>query len=294
MRIENTNCMVVRKEGKILLVKRGGIAFRGWLCFPGGHEEKGESHHQAAQREANEEIGEVKVENKPFLVFIHDWPVDGHTEEPHKHRCHVFKAKVAGELMAGDDAAELKWVTLEEASKLQITDYTRRVLELLEPFVVVDEKDNVIGEATRIECHSGSKIIHRAAAIIIVNSKGEMLAEKRSLLKDIHTGKWTMCVGGHLQPGEAYDEAAIREVREEIGVKCKPKFLFKMLVETRFEREMLSVFSCSHDGPFNANREEVDEIKFVSRKEVLEMTRKGRLSEFDTQYMRRYFDIKPL
>jgi 8-oxo-dGTP diphosphatase len=129
--IENTVCMVVRKEGKILLVKRGNMVFRGWWAVPGGHAEKGEKIAEAAQREANEEIGRVEVEEKPFLVFVHDWPSDNHTREPHKHRAHAFRARITGALKAGSDAAELGWFTPQEARELKLTGYTITILNHL-------------------------------------------------------------------------------------------------------------------------------------------------------------------
>ena len=128
MEVENTNCMLVEKEGRILLVKRLNKTFTGWWCLPGGHEERGETHHEGAQREADEEISGVEVENEPFLVFVHDWPADNNIKEPHQHRCHAFRAKITGDLKAGSDAGELRWFTPGEARKLQITVYTEKVL----------------------------------------------------------------------------------------------------------------------------------------------------------------------
>ena len=131
MKVENTNCMLVEKDGKVLLAKRLNDTFFGWWCLPGGHNEVGETQRQAAQREANEEIGEVEVGGKPFMVFLHDWPTDRHTNEPHKHRCHVFRGKIVGKLRAGDDAGEIRWFTPSEARKLKLTVYTEKVLNQL-------------------------------------------------------------------------------------------------------------------------------------------------------------------
>lgn len=129
METENTNCTVVLRGGKILLTKRAGTNFLGWWCFPGGHAEKGETMRQAAQREANEEIGSVNVEPEPFMVFIHDWPADKHCDKPHQHRCHVFRGSIVGELKAGSDAARLDWFTPQEAKKLRLTGYTKIILK---------------------------------------------------------------------------------------------------------------------------------------------------------------------
>jgi 8-oxo-dGTP diphosphatase len=133
MKIENTAVVVLEKEGKILLVKRANRTFQEWWCLPGGHAEKDETPLQNAQRESEEEIGQVRVEKKPFLIFVHDWPADSHIPEPHQHKCHAFKAKVAGDLRAGDDAGELGWFTLEEARKRRLVEYTRMVLDKLYP-----------------------------------------------------------------------------------------------------------------------------------------------------------------
>jgi ADP-ribose pyrophosphatase YjhB (NUDIX family) len=131
--IENTACVIVQdKGGRILLVKRGNRTYHGQWCIPGGHSENNETPAQTAQREAKEEIGNVKVERRPFLIFAHNWPADSHIKKSHQHKCHVFIAKITGELKAGDDAVELGWFTPEEAKKLKITKYTRTVLNRLD------------------------------------------------------------------------------------------------------------------------------------------------------------------
>jgi 8-oxo-dGTP diphosphatase len=129
--IHNTAAILVEQKGKILLVKRLNRTFRGWWCVPGGHAEPGESPEQAAQREANEEVGDVKIEGKPFMVFSHDWPPDNHIKKPHQHRCHAFRGRVSGEIIAGSDAGEFRWFTLEEAKKLKLTNYTETILKTM-------------------------------------------------------------------------------------------------------------------------------------------------------------------
>jgi len=128
--IENSAAILVEKEGKILLVKRLNKTFRGWWCVPGGHAEPGETSEHAAQREAREEVGDIRVE-KPFMVFVHDWPADRHIKEPHQHKCHAFRGRVAGKIRAGSDAGEIKWLTLDEAKKLKLTNYTETILNHL-------------------------------------------------------------------------------------------------------------------------------------------------------------------
>ena len=87
-----------------------------------------------------------------------------------------------------------------------------------EKFPIVDEAGNVIGSATRGECHSGSKLLHPVVHLHVFNSKGEIYLQRRPDWKDIQPGKWDTAVGGHIDYGETPEEALRREVREELGI----------------------------------------------------------------------------
>ena len=87
-----------------------------------------------------------------------------------------------------------------------------------EIFPIVDENGEVIGSATRGECHSGSKLLHPVVHLHVFNTKGEIYLQRRPDWKDIQPGKWDTAVGGHIDYGETPDEALNREVREELGI----------------------------------------------------------------------------
>ena len=87
-----------------------------------------------------------------------------------------------------------------------------------EVFPLVDEQGQVIGSATRGECHSGSFLLHPVVHLHVFNSKGEVYLQKRPEWKDIQPGKWDTSVGGHIDYGETPEEALTREVREELGI----------------------------------------------------------------------------
>src|SRR5512137_1106823 len=92
----------------------------------------------------------------------------------------------------------------------------------MELFDIVDDDDRVIGTARRGECHGNPALIHRAVHVLVVNANGDMLLQKRSASKDIQPGKWDTSVGGHLEPGESYHAAAVREMQEELGLTGLP------------------------------------------------------------------------
>ena len=79
-------------------------------------------------------------------------------------------------------------------------------------FPLVNESGEVVGKATRAECHSGSKLLHPVVHLHIFNRAGDLLLQKRSLRKDIQPGKWDTAVGGPVDYGESIDEALRREV----------------------------------------------------------------------------------
>ena len=88
-----------------------------------------------------------------------------------------------------------------------------------EVFDVVDEADEVIAQSTRGEVHSQG-LRHRAVHVLVFNPEGEVYLQKRSLLKDTHGGKWDSSSSGHLDAGEDYETAAIRELEEELLIEA--------------------------------------------------------------------------
>lgn len=89
-----------------------------------------------------------------------------------------------------------------------------------EMFDVVDENDQVTGQLSRAEVHA-RKLLHRAVHVFVFNKRGHLLLQQRSLFKDVHPGVWGSSVSGHLDAGEDYEPAAIRELDEEMGIRSE-------------------------------------------------------------------------
>ena len=155
-----------------------------------------------------------------------------------------------------------------EVLKVEVGAEGVRVENFTDPkelVVAVDEKDNIISYLPRKEAHD-KKILHRTISVLVFNDKGEVMLQKRSMKKDSNPGKWSNATGGHVGKNESYDEAAKREVEEELNLKLKPKFLKKMIINDPAHTTMTQLYIIKSNGPFKFNPEETDEIKFFSKK----------------------------
>lgn len=146
-----------------------------------------------------------------------------------------------------------------------------------ERFEVVDDEDRVIGTAWRHECHGNPALAHRTAHVVVRSRDGRILLQKRSAAKDIQPGRWDTAVGGHLHLGETYEQAARREMAEEIGLdgRLPLAFLFDARIGNAIESEHVRVFGLTHDGPFVPQADEIDELRFWAAADVEQALGRG-------------------
>ncbi|MFA6909222.1 MAG: NUDIX domain-containing protein [Patescibacteria group bacterium] len=92
-----------------------------------------------------------------------------------------------------------------------------------EQLEIVDKQDNVIGIASRNDIHTKG-LLHREVHVWIYNNKGEILFQIRSGAKTF-PNLLNASVGGHVNIGESYIAAALRELHEETGIITTPQQL---------------------------------------------------------------------
>jgi len=122
--------VVVWRGDEVLLIERGKGPVSGNWSLPGGKQELGETVRETAHREIKEETGvdidivalldvvDLVRHDKEGLVRFHYTLVD-------------FTATWrAGEAVAGDDAAAVRWVPLAEIDSYNLWDETVRVIRL--------------------------------------------------------------------------------------------------------------------------------------------------------------------
>jgi len=158
---------------------------------------------------------------------------------------------------------------------------------MTEYFDVLDENGIKTGAIKpREEVHRDGDW-HRAVYVWILNSKKELLLQKRSPEKDSHPNFWDISAAGHVLAGKNSLETAVREVEEELGLKIK-------------ESDLEYLYSYNHrtiqnNGTFinggvydeyllkidldlsnlKLQKEEVSDVKFINYVELEELVKNG-------------------
>lgn len=160
-----------------------------------------------------------------------------------------------------------------------------------ELFPIVDEDGNIVGSATRGECHGGSRLLHPVVHLHVFNSNGNLFLQKRPEWKDIQPGKWDTSVGGHVDLGEDVASALKREVSEELGIyEFVPEFLLSYVFESDRERELVFVHRTIYDGPILPSAE-LDGGRFWTKDEIVSGIGTGVFTpNFEKEYSRVFLD----
>ena len=155
-------------------------------------------------------------------------------------------------------------------------------------FPLVDEAGNVVGKATRRECHSGSMLLHPVVHLHIFDSKGRLFLQQRSMSKDIQPGKWDTAVGGHVDYGESIEEALYREVREELGiVDFEPEHIFTYSFMSSVERELVHSYKTVYEGEMKIDPVEIESGRYWEIEDIIKNLGKGVFTpNFEQEFVR--------
>jgi isopentenyl-diphosphate delta-isomerase len=126
---------------------------------------------------------------------------------------------------------------------------------------IVNDHDEVIGQADKTEIEEKG-LICRVAFVMLRNHRGDLLLHQRAATKRAYPLYWSGAAAGHVNAGETYEEAAHRELREELGIETECTFVGKFYSEP--DREMVGVFLGSYDGPIKIEKAEVERVEHYS------------------------------
>ncbi|MEU8547345.1 NUDIX hydrolase [Streptomyces roseoverticillatus] len=142
---------------------------------------------------------------------------------------------------------------------------------------IVDEQDRVIGQAPRGEAYARG-LRHRCVFVLARDGDGRIFVHRRTPGKLVFPSRYDMFVGGVVGAGESYDEAALREAEEELGVSGlpAPTPLFRFLYEGPGGSWWSAVYEVRCDSAVSPQVSEVAWHGFLSEEEL-----RARLGEWD-------------
>jgi 8-oxo-dGTP pyrophosphatase MutT (NUDIX family) len=141
---------------------------------------------------------------------------------------------------------------------------------------VVDADGRVVDVVPRSVMRR-ERLRHRSVYIAVVHPDGRLLVHRRSDAKDVWPGWWDLAVGGVVTPGEPWDDAAARELAEEIGVSG---VAMEELGGGAYEDDLVAVVGRCYRvvtaGPFTFADGEVVEAEWVAPADLPRLVRERR------------------
>jgi len=150
----------------------------------------------------------------------------------------------------------------------------------------VDEHNNVIGSISRRWAHEKSGVYYRTIYVLVKNENEQVLIQKRSETKDLYPDCWDLSVGGHVNFGKTYEETAVRELGEELGLEVSQVNLFKkgeVLVNLPNAGEYFNVFEykLKPGQTIKTSKEEVKDTRWMSIEEIKKSMKDGSLQWYE-------------
>lgn len=151
---------------------------------------------------------------------------------------------------------------------------------------VVDEQDRFIRWEDRRVVHE-QRLVHRSVHVLLVDSRGRLLLQRRHRSKQTDPGCWDLSCAGHVEesdygPGgpdadldQVYARVAHREVEEELGVRPRLVPVGRFGPTPGVHYEQIRLFVGTSDGPFTAQATEVEDLRHVTRAELAAMLEVG-------------------
>lgn len=163
----------------------------------------------------------------------------------------------------------------------------------------VDEHDNPIGPIGRDDSRrTGAR--YRIVRVSVEDINGNVLLQKRVNTKKTYPGCWDTSAGGNISYGESYDDAAARELSEEVGIKDvdlqEVAYFYSEVVDpdgnkmNRFTKVYQTIVPRSIT--VNPQSDEVAELVWVTPDELSDIIAEGRITDVLHQVAQRYYSIE--
>jgi isopentenyldiphosphate isomerase len=155
---------------------------------------------------------------------------------------------------------------------------------------IVDERNNVVGAAPRREMRA-KNLPHRSTYILVFNARGELYVQKRTMTKDVFPGYYDPATGGVVLAGESYEQSAVRELDEEMGIRDVPlTWLFDFYFADHRTWVWGGAYCCVYDGPLILQEEEVENVSLMTVEEIFQRTKTELFTPDGLYVVKRYWE----
>jgi 8-oxo-dGTP pyrophosphatase MutT (NUDIX family) len=151
----------------------------------------------------------------------------------------------------------------------------------------VDEQDRVLGTVDRGEAIT-RHWPHRVATIVCRDGAGRFLVHRRAADMSRFPGQYNFMVGGAAEVGESYEEAAARELTEELGVRAPVRFALKFLCRGAISPYWLGIHEAVVDEDITPDPAEIAWHAWVTEDELREMARRPTFVADSVEALARY------
>lgn len=171
----------------------------------------------------------------------------------------------------------------------------------MELIQIVDENGNFTGQILDKDEAHDKNLLHNEIAVFVINDNKQVLLQKRSANKRFNPNKWGLC-SGHVDANESLEDAAIREIKEEIGLDVTKEDLHKYGEKELTLRETNShiiyfyyIKTNKNANEFTIQTEELSEVKWFDIDDVINMIiNKDDSTVFDEKRLNLFIGLKEL
>lgn len=142
-----------------------------------------------------------------------------------------------------------------------------------EQLILVDQSDQPVGYLDKAGCHDGDGVLHRAFSLFIFDDAGRLLLQQRAPGKRLWPGYWSNSCCSHPRRHETMEEAIVRRLDEELGMRSELTFLYKFTYHASFgdlgsEHELCWVYIGRAEGEPQVNANEISAWRWISPEDL--------------------------
>lgn len=140
---------------------------------------------------------------------------------------------------------------------------------------IVDDIDVVVGRAAKEDVYA-RKLNHRIVHVFVIKARtAEIYLQRRAAHVSYLPGYYCTSAGGHVHAGESYEEAARRELREELGIDVPLRHVHSFVFESGGHKRFIQLFLAFTDEGFRFADGEVSSGEFHTLDHVRQLIATG-------------------